>query len=181
MFVVLKTTSNTKQLFKSGAAPLYRSLVTSLHVIILYSHCEEHPWKLRSFNPDKRSIFALEEDGGEELCHAYSQQREEEEVKDKTPLTGQATEINNSTTVTCSEQSPDTCLEGSSSKENGVTSTEQATVRHSEQLCTGDREQQGGLTVTSPSKTTTTAGKLASIKGTSSKTFVICGGNAAPL
>ena len=30
MFMVLKTTSNTKQLFKSGAAPLYRSLVTSL-------------------------------------------------------------------------------------------------------------------------------------------------------
>ena len=30
MFVVLKTTSNTKQLLKSGAAPLYRSLVTSL-------------------------------------------------------------------------------------------------------------------------------------------------------
>ena len=31
VFVVLKTTSNAKQLFKSGAAPLYRSLVTSLH------------------------------------------------------------------------------------------------------------------------------------------------------
>ena len=31
MFVVLKTTSNTKQLLKSGAVPLYRSLVTSLH------------------------------------------------------------------------------------------------------------------------------------------------------
>jgi hypothetical protein len=28
--VVLKTTSIAKQLFKSGAAPLYRSLVTSL-------------------------------------------------------------------------------------------------------------------------------------------------------
>ena len=149
---------------------------------LLCSHCEEHPWKLRSFNPDKRSIFALEEEeGGEELCHAYSQQREEEEVKDKTPLTRQATEINDSTTVTYSEQSPETYSEGSCSKENGVTSTEQATVRHSEQLCAGDREQQGGLTVTSPSKTTTTAGKLASIKGTSSKTFVICGGNAASL
>ena len=31
MFVVLKTTSNVKQHFKSGAAPLYHSLVTSLH------------------------------------------------------------------------------------------------------------------------------------------------------
>jgi len=30
MFVVLKTTSNVKQHFKSGAAPLYHSLVTSL-------------------------------------------------------------------------------------------------------------------------------------------------------
>ncbi len=28
VFVVLKTTSNAKWLFKSGAAPLYRSLVT---------------------------------------------------------------------------------------------------------------------------------------------------------
>ena len=32
MFVVSKTTSNTKWLFKSGAAPLYHSLVTSLSV-----------------------------------------------------------------------------------------------------------------------------------------------------
>jgi hypothetical protein len=29
-FVVLKTTSNAKRHFKSGAMPLYRSLVTSL-------------------------------------------------------------------------------------------------------------------------------------------------------
>ena len=39
-FVVLKTTSNVKGLFKSATAPLYRSLVTSLstyniHVILL--------------------------------------------------------------------------------------------------------------------------------------------------
>ena len=32
-FVVLKTTSNVKGLLKSGTAPLYRSLVTSLHII----------------------------------------------------------------------------------------------------------------------------------------------------
>jgi hypothetical protein len=32
VFVVLKSTSIAKQLFKSGAAPLYRSLVTSLKV-----------------------------------------------------------------------------------------------------------------------------------------------------
>ena len=38
MFVVLKTTSNTKWLFKSGAVPLYRSLVTSLHVCLLTYH-----------------------------------------------------------------------------------------------------------------------------------------------
>ena len=30
VFVVLETTSNVKELVKSGAAPLYRSLVTSL-------------------------------------------------------------------------------------------------------------------------------------------------------
>jgi hypothetical protein len=30
VFMVLKTTSSANQLFKSGAAPLYRSLVTSL-------------------------------------------------------------------------------------------------------------------------------------------------------
>ena len=35
VFVVLKTTSNAKWLFKSGAAPLYRSLVTSLHYTII--------------------------------------------------------------------------------------------------------------------------------------------------
>ena len=40
---------------------------------ILYSHCEVHTWALRSFNPDKRSIFALEED---EYCTAYSQQQQ---------------------------------------------------------------------------------------------------------
>ena len=33
--VVLKTTSNTNGHFKSGAAPLYRSLVTSLTVYML--------------------------------------------------------------------------------------------------------------------------------------------------
>ena len=31
MFVVLKTTLNVKGLLKNGTAPLYRSLVTSLH------------------------------------------------------------------------------------------------------------------------------------------------------
>ena len=34
VLVVLKTTSIAKQLFKSGAAPLYRSLVTSLYMYI---------------------------------------------------------------------------------------------------------------------------------------------------
>ena len=33
LFVVLKTTSNVKQLFKSGAAPLYHPLVISLHYV----------------------------------------------------------------------------------------------------------------------------------------------------
>ena len=32
--VVLKTTSNVKGLFKSGAAPLYHSLVTSLSLYL---------------------------------------------------------------------------------------------------------------------------------------------------
>ena len=146
---------------------------------MLCSHCEEHPWKLRSFNPDKRSIFALEEEeeGGEQLCYAYSQQEEGEEViKGQVPLTQEVTEIDNSTSVTCSEQPPETRAENSASKENGVTPTGQARVRHSEQLCAGDT---GCPTV--KSKTYTTAGKLASIKGRSSKTYVVCGGNAAPL
>ena len=34
VFVVLKTTSNAKPLFKIGAAPLYRSLVTSLCTVL---------------------------------------------------------------------------------------------------------------------------------------------------
>ena len=34
VFVVLKTTSNVEGLFKSGAAPLYHSLVTSLVVAL---------------------------------------------------------------------------------------------------------------------------------------------------
>ena len=142
---------------------------------MLCSHCEEHPWKLRSFNPDKRSIFSLEgeEEGGEELCHAYSQQLGEGGT---TPSAGQAAD---STTVTCSEQSVlETDSEDLCSKENGVASSH-GTVRDSEQLCAGDGESlQGG---SSPSKTTSTAGRLALIKGASSKTFVICGGNAAPL
>ena len=36
MFVVLKTTSNVKQHFKSGTAPLYRSLVTSLNFVCVF-------------------------------------------------------------------------------------------------------------------------------------------------
>jgi hypothetical protein len=141
----------------------------------LCSHCEEHPWKLRPFNPDKRSIFSLE---GEELCHAYSQQEE-----DETTSAGQPADINQSTTVTCSEQLvPETNSDGSCSKENRVASSGQATVRDSDQLCVGDGDpQQGGPAVTSPSKTTATTGRLTPIKGTSSKTFLICGGNAAPL
>ena len=35
MFVVLKSTSNVKQHFKTGAAPLYRSLVTSMQKLFL--------------------------------------------------------------------------------------------------------------------------------------------------
>lgn len=156
------------------------SVCVVMAVFAVGSHCGEHPWKVRSFNPDKRSIFALEEEGEEELWYAYSQQREE----DKPTSIGQT---NGSTRVTCSEQSLQTYAEGSCTKEDGVSSSGQATGSHSEQLCVCDREQQqqqqqqGGLAVTSPSKTTATAGKLASIKGTSSKTFVICGGNAAPL
>lgn len=150
------------------------------------SHCEEHPWKLRPFNPDKRSIFSLEgEEGGEELCHAYSQQGEEE---NESTSAVQAADINHSTAVTCSEQLvPETNSDGSCSKENGVASSGQATVRDSDQLCVGDDDpqqggsQQGGPTVTSPSKTRPTTERLTPIKGTSSKTFVICGGNAAPL
>ena len=37
MFVVLETTSNTKRLFKSGAVPLYCSLVTFLVCIVKIS------------------------------------------------------------------------------------------------------------------------------------------------
>ena len=37
LFVVLKTTSNVKRLFKSGTAPLYRSLVTSLYPGFFFS------------------------------------------------------------------------------------------------------------------------------------------------
>ena len=142
------------------------------------SHCEEHPWKLRSFNPDKRSVFALDEseEVGEELCYAYSQQREE----DKTLSKRQDGEISDCATVTCSEQRPETHLEGSCLKEeaNGKAFAGQATVRDSEQLCAGDREEQWSRQASKPK---VTAGKLASIKKTSSKTFVVCGGNAAPL
>jgi hypothetical protein len=46
MFVVLKTTSNAKRLFKRGAAPLYRSLVTSLHWHHLTSAIEPVTFKL---------------------------------------------------------------------------------------------------------------------------------------
>ena len=145
---------------------------------MLCSHCEEHPWKIRSFNPDKRSIFSLEgeEEGGEELCHAYSQQLGE------TPSAGEAAD-STTCTVTCSEQSvPETDSEDLCSKENGVASSGHGTVRDSEQLCAGDGEpQQSRSAMTSPSKTIPSAGRLASIRGTSSKTFVICGGNAAPL
>ena len=136
---------------------------------------------MRSFNPDKRSIFSLEEEeeGGEELCHAYSQQLGE---GDTTPSAGEAAD---STTVTCSEQSvPETDSEDLCSKENGVASSGSDTVRDSEQLCAGDVEPEQGRgrsAITSPSKTIPTAGRVASIRGTSSKTFVICGGNAAPL
>lgn len=147
---------------------------------MLCSHCEEHLWKMRSFNPDKRSIFSLEgeeEEGGEELCHAYSQQLGEGVT------TPPAASPADGTTVTCSEQSvPETDSEDLCSKENGVASTGSDTVRDSEQLCAGEPQQgRGRSAMTSPSKTIPTAGRLASIRGTSSKTFVICGGNAAPL
>ena len=37
MFVVYKPTSNAKGHFKSGAAPLYRSLVTSLECVCMHT------------------------------------------------------------------------------------------------------------------------------------------------
>ena len=157
--------------------------VAGMHHVMLCSHCEEHSWIQRSFNPEKRSVFALEE---EELCDAYSQQGEKEEVKGETP--SMVTEIGNSTVIcldqpvaTCSEQPTATCPEnatGSASKENGMACTGQTTVRHSEQAC-GDSKQ-SGVTATPPTKATA-AGKVISTKGTSSRTVVICGGNAAPL
>ena len=43
--MVLKTTSNVKGLFKSGTAPLYRSLVTSL-IYVLFEDPEGSPSKI---------------------------------------------------------------------------------------------------------------------------------------
>ena len=147
-------------------------MVENYHIIVC-SHCEEHPWVQRSFNPDKRSIFALDE---EDLCNAYSQQGEEE-VKGQTLSNGKTAEVDG----TWSDHSVVTNSENgavSASEVNRVMSRGQSTAKHSQQSF-GDLRG-CGITVTHPSKATA-SGKLASTKGTVLKTFIICGGNAAPL
>ena len=101
----------------------------------------------RSFNPDKRSIFALSED---EHCNAYSEQEEEEDQ-----VKGQ--------------QDP----------------AEQ--TAKADELVVVEREEDvgGSLTSKQPPKTgrvvTKSVAKGSSKRAQAKKSFVICGGNAAPL
>ena len=66
MFVVLKTTSNTKWLFKSGAAPLYRSLVTSLKMCRIYLGLKHKYYALlHKYKP------GLTNTKGEDVCKSH--------------------------------------------------------------------------------------------------------------
>ena len=73
MFVVLKTTSNVKQHFKSGAAQLYHSLVTSLLAYYPGSFPrtgmqEERVWGVQTFGLLEPGIWWLQPDYRTESC-----------------------------------------------------------------------------------------------------------------
>lgn len=104
------------------------------------SHCTDHLWVQRSFNPDKRSIFALSED---EHCNAYSQQEGEEEEQQ---VKGQETDQSTKVVAVCER------------------------VKEPAQQVSPSLSLKSVTSVVKPRA-----------KASQAKTFVICGGNAAPL
>lgn len=162
---------------------------------LLYSHCEVHTWAQRSFNPDRRSIFALEED---EYCRAYSQQQQTnwQQLKDDQAI-DQQTPISSEVGVTADgnvvrqvqpffsaiRQPAEITVDGDGERQNqpllasgrlpSQTMVGEGVVRGEVSLTTGKQPIKAGI----GSRVTV---KL-STKRQSPGTFVICGGNAAPL
>ena len=72
IFVVLKTTSNVRWVFKSGTAPLYRSLVTSLYQY-MYMYCIRIPTAHylqtmdRKSAPPPKVLYKIAYNGGHRL------------------------------------------------------------------------------------------------------------------
>ena len=109
-----------------------------------YSHCEEHSWLVRSFNPDTRSVFALQE---QQYCTAYSEQ---DEVEGRGPPIEQ-TARDDGTVIVSMQTNPEPAIRPQTEKLLG---------------------------------TTVAVGKSVAkvpVKRVQTRSFVTCGGNAAPL
>lgn len=158
----------------------------------LYSHCEVHTWAQRSFNPEKRSIFALEGEE-DEYCRAYSQQQQtnwqqykgDQAIDEQTPVDkgglvrqvqpffnaiGQPAKITADGDGMKQDQPP---LDLASGRLPAQTMAGEGVVQGELSLMTGKQPPKASI----GSKVTV---KI-STKRPSPGTFVICGGNAAPL
>ena len=156
-----------------------------------------HTWAQRSFTPDKRSIFALDED---EYCRAYSQQQQtswqqfkgDQAIDEQPPIS--KTDEDGVTAdgdvvrqvqpfFTAIRQPTEITVEG-----DGVMQDQPplASGKLPAQIVVGDGVVQGGLSLTTgkqPAKAS--IGSKVTVKMSTKRpspgTFVICGGNAAPL
>lgn len=156
------------------------------------SHCPEHPWSVRKFNPGKHSVFALNSDD-EECCNAYSEQEEEEEEDIRQPLsqpsvapcdepsqsavTGSSNEATHPGKMAAQAPTTDTLCE--STAVQGPAAPESMSLESPAANTPPEK-----MTVQGPSGNKAVLVKTkssSSVKSALARTFITCGGNAATL
>ena len=144
-----------------------------MYLLVHCSFCPEHPWETHKFDPGKYSVFALEEEDQlaeeEEEEEVEEEEGEEEERRREEEEWGEAGDV-------VEVPVGDSGVRQSGRPQEGVKKSPSKTPRTSPP--TGSSGTNDKPLQQRTSKTVHST-KASARRGT--RTFVICGGNAAPL